>query len=172
MQGMPPTTAGQALPRPGYDRDREIQDVRERDMREREYEHQARQRDARERDMRERGRDGPPHQGHAEPLLLHQPVAVGPQVRSAIHGLNGLLGSAGPPGGLNGPAPLLNSQIPLFGPHFDNGPRGGIPPGGPPPPQNGMPFGGMPQAAMPALGHGQQPILNVRIRVALTVWAQ
>lgn len=163
MQGMPPAAPGQILPpHPGYEREREMQDARERDMRDREYEQQARQRDARERDMRDRARDpGPPHQGHAEQLQLHQPVAVGPQVRSAIHGPNGLLSNHGPPGNPNGAAVVANGHMPLFGPHFDNSPRGGMPQAAQQLPPNVVPFGAMPQGPIPALGHGQQPILNV-----------
>lgn len=167
MQGMAPTAPGQIMPpHPGYDRERDMQDARERDMRERDYEQQARQRDARERDMRDRARDpGPPHLGHVEQLQLHQPVAVGPQVRSAIHGPNGLLSNHGPPGNPNGAAIVANGHMPLFGPHFDNSPRGAMAQAAQALQPNVVPFGAMPPGPIPALGHGQQPILNVSRRL-------
>jgi len=159
-QGMAQGGPGQPLPpHQNFDREREAQEGREREMRDREYEAQMRQRDAREREMRDRqGRDPllPPHQNHAEQLQLHQPVAVGPQVR-AMHGPNGLLGQPGNPGN---PASAPNGHMPLFGPHYETPSHGGMPTG-PPPPANAMGFGPTTHASIAALGPGQQPILNV-----------
>lgn len=166
LPGMNQGPGGQALPpQQVFEREREMQEAREREAREREYDHMSRrERDAREREMRDRQqRDQGSHESHQEQILLHQPVAVGPQMGRAIHGPNGLLANGGPPSsGMPTPGPS-NGQVNLFAPHYD-GPRGGIQPGQPPL-QNMPPFnGGVPNnhpIPLPTVAQGQQPILNV-----------
>jgi len=111
---------------------------------------------------RQRLEQAPPHQTHAGPPMLHQPVAVGP---GRVHGLNGILGNPA----IAGPPP----QIPLGAP---SGP-GNVFAGGPVQPAQGLPPGQPMQASllMPfappqqqqqqmaqgqGQGQGQQPILN------------
>jgi len=177
LPGMGQGPGGQALPpQQTFEREREIQETREREAREREYERIVRrERDAREREMQEREarereirerqqRDQGQHESHQEQILLHQPVAVGPQMGRAIHGPNGLLANGGPTSsGLPTPG-TSNGQLNLFAPHYD-GSRGAM--------QQAqatlqnMPLfnGGGPHnhsiPLPPAVAQGQQPILNV-----------
>lgn len=151
-----------------YEREREVIEARDRD---REYEQmirrerEARDREARALEARERQqRDQGHHDRQPEQILLHQPVAVGPQMGRAIHGPNGLLANGGPSGsGMPTPGPS-NGQVNLFAPHYD-GQRGAT--------QQAqvtlqnMPLfaGGGPSSHSvplpPAAAQGQQPILNV-----------
>lgn len=121
----------------------------------------------RDREMRERQQaEQATHENHAGSVHLHQPVAVGPQVR-AMHGPNGILGNSSQMGpnslptsmsGPNGPAGIFGSgpgQQQTDGPRLQHPVQGGqqslmVPFGGPP---------GMQQSI--AMGQGQQPILNV-----------
>lgn len=148
-----------------FERERELQEARERQAREREFEYMSRrEREVRDRDARERQlREQVPHESHQEQILLHQPVAVGPQMGRAIHGPNGLLADGGSvgsrplsPGPTNGHASLFGQQ-----------PGGSAQPAQAPM-QNMAAFGnGAPnghQMPLPPVGQGQgqQPILNVR----------
>lgn len=140
-----------------YNRDREVQEAREREAREREHEQnrqeQQRERDIQEQQLRERQQQVS-QQNQAEPIQIHQPVAVGPQVRSAIH--NGILSKGGSqaPGASSGPQGL-------FSPHYDRTPQGNMAPA---PPQSMIPFPsntpGVQQMAVQGVAPGQQPILN------------
>lgn len=160
--GMPTqATPGQALSgHANFERERE---ARERDIREREFEEQARrEHEMRERELRERQQREQASQ-HQEQLQLHQPVAVGPRMQSAIHGPNGLLNSAGPPAAPQ-PPPAQNGAIALFGPQFDAAQRAQQ--GAQMNPQSLAIFGGpagMGQMPPAPLAPGQQPILNVSI---------
>lgn len=148
-----------------YEREREMQE-REREARERDYNEQLardrRDREARDREMRERSHREQiaPHQSHAEPLQIHQPSAVGPQVRSAIHGPNGILSNGGPSGG------PIQPTGPMYSPRYEQN-RLNLPPQAQQIlPQQMLPFGngpGMPHMPVNALAQGQQPILNVSI---------
>ncbi|KAI9699199.1 MAG: Transcriptional regulatory protein sin3 [Bogoriella megaspora] len=161
---------GRAQGQAEFERDREL---RERELRERERDRQFQEESAmREREQQQRERDlrqqeqGLQHQTHAGSIPLHQPHAVAPQIRSAIHGPNGLLANVGP-----GPASSSASTISASG-----GP-GSIFSGGPVQQNEGpqrmqmtqsqqqalMPFAGGPgvQAGAVGMGQGQQPILNV-----------
>lgn len=159
--GQPP--AGHA----GFDREREAREreLRERELREREFEDQARrEQDLREREMRERQQReqvGP----HQEQLQIHQPVAVGPRMQTAIHGPNGLLASGGP--SVPPPqAPAQNPSMNLFGSHFDGAARAALQQSAQMAPQTLLSFtgpGGMSQMSTTPLAPGQQPILNVSI---------
>ncbi|EKG22077.1 Paired amphipathic helix [Macrophomina phaseolina MS6] len=144
---------------------------REREMRdERHAEEMALQAEQRERELRERSQiDQAPHENHAGSIHLHQPVAVGPQLRG-VHGPNGLLGNssqmgpstmaAQPPASIfaSGPGQQQNEgariqqQHPVQGPQQQQQQQ-----------QQGLmvPFGG-PQGMQQslAMGQGQQPILN------------
>ena len=162
-----------AQPQSTTDRDREMQEARDRDARERELE-QGRREQQRERDAREQQvRDGPqttPHQNHAENVQLHQPVAVGPRMQSAIHGPNGLLNSGGQQqqqqGAANTPSSAPNGSATMFHPQpqYERNPQASTQ-AAQLPVQNmifepGTP--GMQQmAAVPGVAPGQQPILNV-----------
>ncbi|KAK5113069.1 hypothetical protein LTR62_003648 [Meristemomyces frigidus] len=136
-------------PVPDRERAREVEQIQikeEEDRRHREHERQR--------------LEIPPHQTHAGPPMLHQPVALGP---GRVHGPNGILGNqaiGGPP------------QIPLGAP---SGP-GNVFAGGPVQPAQGppqqmqasllMPFAPQQQQAAQQMGpgqgqgQGQQPILN------------
>lgn len=155
-----------------YDRDLDMheraRDAHERE-RDREYnDHMARERrerDLRERDSRERmhREQLPAHQSHVEAIQIHQPSAVGPQVRSAIHGPNGILSNGGPPTQSAQPAG------PLYSPHYEQS-RLNLPQTQQIMPQQMLPFGNGPgMAHMPVsalsvgLTQGQQPILNVSL---------
>lgn len=160
--GMPAqATPGQALGgHTNFERERE---ARERDIREREFEEQARrEHEMRERELRERQQREQAAQ-HQDQLQLHQPVAVGPRMQSAIHGPNGLLSSGGPPTAPQPPPAAQNGAMALFGPHFDGAQRAQQP--GQMQPQSLL-FGaapGMGQMPPAPLAPGQQPILNVSI---------
>ena len=157
-----------------FDREREMRERREweRTYQEEREQEQQREREARDRQPQE---PGPQHQTHAGSIPLHQPHAVAPQIRSAIHGPNGLLASVGPgpaPGPAPGPGPPPQAPSSLGAP---SGP-GNIFAGGPVQQADGpqrmqmtqsqqqalMPFapgpGAQPGAA--GMGQGQQPILN------------
>lgn len=168
LPGINQGPVGQTLPpQQVFEREREMQEAREREAREREYDHiSRRERDARDREMRDRQqREQGQHEAHQEQILLHQPVAVGPQMGRAIHGPNGLLANGGPQSsGIPTPGPS-NGQVNLFAPHYD-GPRGVVQPAQAPmqniPPFNGNGPNGHP-IPLPTVAQGQQPILNVRI---------
>jgi len=152
----------------GFDRERE---ARERELREREFEDQARrERELREREMRERQQReqvGP----HQEQLQIHQPVAVGPRMQTAIHGPNGLLASGGPPVPTQ-QAPAQNPSMSLFGSHFDGAARAALQQSAQMAPQTLLSFGGpggMSQMSSAPLAPGQQPILNVSIHHAFLI---
>lgn len=163
LPGINQTTPGQPhAGHAGFDRERE---ARERELREREFEDQARrEQDLREREMRERQQreQGGPHQ---DQLQIHQPVAVGPRMQTAIHGPNGLLASGGP----SAPPPQVPAQNPsmnLFGSHFDGAARAALQQSAQMAPQTLLSFGGpggMSQMSTAPLAPGQQPILNVSI---------
>ena len=149
------------------EREREMRDQRrewDRQYQEEREQEQQREREARDRQAQE---PGPQHQTHAGSIPLHQPHAVAPQIRSAIHGPNGLLASVGP-----GPGPTSQAPSNLGAP---TGP-GNIFAGGPVQQADGpprvqmsqsqqqalMPFatGPGPQPGAVGIGQGQQPILN------------
>ncbi|KAK8225885.1 hypothetical protein HDK90DRAFT_496121 [Phyllosticta capitalensis] len=139
---------------------------RDRDMREDRRAEEVAMQEHRDREMRERQQaEQATHENHAGSVHLHQPVAVGPQVR-AMHGPNGILGNSSQMGpnslptsmsGPNGPAGIFGSgpgQQQTDGPRLQHPVQGGqqslmVPFGGPP---------GMQQSI--AMGQGQQPILN------------
>ncbi|KAF2088148.1 hypothetical protein K490DRAFT_64822 [Saccharata proteae CBS 121410] len=146
----------------GIDRDRDIRD-------ERHAEELALQAEQRERELRERQQqmDQTPHENHAGPIHLHQPVAVGPQVR-AMHGPNGILGNSAQmaPNPLSANLGPPNGSANLFG----TGPTQQQTDGaarmqhtGQAPQSLLVPFGGAHAHAMQqtmAMNQGQQPILN------------
>lgn len=152
----------QPLHQVNYDREREMQ---ERDARERERDYndqmarERRDRETRDREMRDRAHreQVPPHQSHAESLQIHQPSTLGPQVRSAIHGPNGILANGSPPGG----APQATG--PMYSPRYEQT-RLNLSQAQQILPQQMINFGngpGMPHVAGGPLVQGQQPILNV-----------
>lgn len=160
LPGINQSTAGQPhAGHAGFDRERE---VREREVREREFEdHARRERELREREMRERQQreQAAPQQ---EQLQIHQPVAVGPRMQTAIHGPNGLLaaGQSVPPQ----QPPVQNPSMNLFGPQFDGAARAALQHSAQMAPQTLLSFGGpngMSQMNSAPLAPGQQPILNV-----------
>ena len=168
LPGINQATPGQVLGgHPGYDRERE---AREREMRERDaFDEQAR-RDNRERDMREREREmrereqrerqqqNAVHQEQQQ-LQLHQPIAVGPRMQTAIHGPNGLLATGAPPQ----QSPAQNAMS-LFSQQFENAPRATLQQASQMPPSMlnfGTPGMPVPQSGMPP--NGQQPILNASL---------
>ncbi|KAK8164263.1 hypothetical protein IWX90DRAFT_487539 [Phyllosticta citrichinensis] len=140
---------------------------RGRDIRDDRRAEEAVMQEHRDREIQERQQaEQATHENHAGSVHLHQPVAVGPQVR-AMHGPNGILGNSSQIGpnslpssmaGPNGPAAIFGS-----GPgqqQNDGGPRMQHPVQGA---QQSLmvPFGGPPgmQQSL-AMGQGQQPILN------------
>lgn len=152
----------QPLHQVNYDREREMQ---ERDARERERDYndqmarERRDRETRDREMRDRAHreQVQPHQSHAESLQIHQPSTLGPQVRSAIHGPNGILANGSPPGG----APQATG--PMYSPRYEQT-RLNLSQAQQILPQQMINFGngpGMPHVAGGPLVQGQQPILNV-----------
>lgn len=151
-----------------HGREREMQEAREREAQDREMEQKRREhqreREAREQQVREQ-QQTTPHQNHAENVQLHQPVAVGPQVRSAIHGPNGLLSSGGgqQPAPASTPSSGPNGAVSLFTPQFDRTPQSGAQPT--PLPAQNMNLNavtlGLQHMAVPGVAPGQQPILNV-----------
>lgn len=160
LPGMNQAGPGQGLmSHPSFERERE---VREREIREREaFEEQARrERDIHDREMHERQQR---EQGaaHQEQLQLHQPVAVGPRMQTAIHGPNGLLASGGPPSASQPPT-AQNGAMSLFGQHYEGAPRGALQQAGQIAQSMITPFAGpgMPQMPVAPLAPGQQPILN------------
>lgn len=162
------STSQQPMPvHSSFERDREMQAARERDARQREYDQGRReqhntQRDPRDREMREPQQQPTPQLNHAEPIQLHQPVAVVPQIRS-VHGPNGLLGSGPPPNLPNPPQGPPTAAASLFGPQFDRGPQNNAQPSQAPM-QNMVPLGvmqGINQLGGAPVAPGQQPILNV-----------
>ncbi|KAI9727948.1 MAG: Transcriptional regulatory protein sin3 [Chrysothrix sp. TS-e1954] len=151
-----------------YEQERQMREVHDREQFEAaRREQQQREQDARDREVRDRQQQLTPQPQSSEPMQLHQPVAVGPQMRTAIHGPNGLLNS-----GQGSNAPVTTGQvtqgISLFAPPpYQERPQQG-PGGAPPPPpsqvsaQHTLPFSttpGMHQMSS-AGGPGQQPILN------------
>ncbi|KAI9662303.1 MAG: Transcriptional regulatory protein sin3 [Bathelium mastoideum] len=152
---------------------------RERDMRDqrrvwdRQYQDEREQEQQREREARERQpqEPGPQHQTHAGSIPLHQPHAVAPQLRSVIHGPNGLLASVGP-GPAPGPSPAAQAPTNLGAPSGPGNTFGGGPVQQADGPQRMqmtqsqqqalMPFAPGPgaQAGAAGMGQGQQPILN------------
>ena len=171
-EGQQPPPQGPQLPLPGFSQATGQPGTAERE-RERAREQQEIQikeeEDRRHREQQERQRleQAPPHQSQpAQPMHLHQPVAVGPR---SVHGPNGLLSNPGP-----------QPQLPLGAP---SGP-GNIFAGGPVQPatqsqgpggqqiQSGMLMPFAPAAQQQAApqqqigqqgqgqGQGQQPILN------------
>ena len=155
------------MPQSGYDREREMQEARERDIRDRDYEARRQQRDqeARDRDMRDRQQreQHAPHQNHVDSLHLHQPVAVAPGSRS-IHGPNGLLGNNGIPPQNNASTTVQNpptpSQQPMYGPVYESGQPPPQPQAAQMAPQLLSFAPPQQQAPQQAQGQGQQPILN------------
>ncbi|KAI9668879.1 MAG: Transcriptional regulatory protein sin3 [Alyxoria varia] len=155
-------------PQPAYEKERETREARDREARERDYEQvrheQQREREAREQQIRDRQQQTTPHRNHAEHVQLHQPVAVGPQIRSAIHGPNGLLNSGGGSGNANTPSsgPPSGGPVNIFSPQYERTPQAGAQASQLPVQniifQSGTP--GIQQVAMPGVAPGQQPILN------------
>jgi len=167
LPGMNQTASGQPhASHAAFDRERE---ARERELREREFEDQARrERELRDREMRERQQGGP----NQEQLQIHQPVAVGPRMQTAIHGPNGLLASGGPPAAPP-QAPAQNPSMNLFGSHFDGAARAALQQSAQMAPQTLLSFGGpggMSQMSSTPLAPGQQPILNVSIYYAISTF--
>jgi paired amphipathic helix protein Sin3a len=146
--------------------------MRERELREQEMEARREREEAairEEREMRERQHQQGPqheqatHENHAGSIPLHQPVAMGPQVR-AMHGPGGLLNNSAPGGGqgsMGGPGGPNNM---FGGGPVQQGENQRMPPGAQNAQQNLLvPFtgGGGPQQGQMAMGPGgQQPILN------------
>lgn len=161
-----------------FDRERELQEARQREARDREKEQlrreQQREREERERDIRERQqREQPlPHQNYAEPIQLHQPVAIGPQMRAAIHGPNGLLATPGALANQNTASGPAGGPMSLFTPQYETAPRQSTQHLGQHPAQlpasNMLAFSGGIQglSGMPnPIAQGQQPILNVSLNM-------
>lgn len=159
LSQLQPTANNQAPP--PYETPRQMGDAAEREAHERDYEQSRRdaaqrEADARERDRRERP-SSRPSAPQNEPTPLHQPVAVGPQMRSAIHGPNGLLngaqGAAGPPSNAPNPANVIYTGSP----YDRHQPPGHQPPI---PIQSVIPYPVTSPTLVTAGPHGQQPILN------------
>lgn len=132
-------------------RDREMPDARDRDD------------GRRDEGRRDDGRRDYEQQSQAEPIQLHQPVAVGPQMRSAIH--NGVLShSGGPPQGSSQP-PLQGAPTGMFSPRFERTPQASAQQL---PAQSVLPFpsanSNLQQVTVPGVTPAQQPILNVNAR--------
>lgn len=173
-------TMQQQSPQAAMNRDRE-REIRDHEMRERELiERQERQRQEdlllREREQREREREiierqreqqHHPVQSHTGSITLHQPVAS--KVTNNIHGPNGLLsglgtGSQNGHGSLNsgsGPNTLLHASIQ----RPEDTPRSFMHQPVQPPAHT---LSGSSPATMSS---GQQPILNVRIRIRSLYWS-
>jgi len=156
-----------------FDREREVQEARQREARDREYEQsrreQQREREERERDVRERQQreQATPHQNYAEPIQLHQPVAIGPQIRAAMHGPNGLLATPGPPASQSTASGPPSGPMSLFTPQYETTSRQGVQHPGQLPASNILAFSaGIPSVnGMPIpIAQGQQPILNVSLK--------
>ncbi|KAJ5310760.1 uncharacterized protein N7443_003221 [Penicillium atrosanguineum] len=151
-------------------RERE-RDSREREIleRQRQEEMAHREREQMERQQMERQREHHPVQSHTGSIPLHQPVAS--KVPNSIHGPNGLLSSLGnaQPNGPQGNVQASGGPASLFGPqmsqHGEGTPRSYMQhPGGPPM----MGYNGQGQQIpgnVAALAQGQQPILNVSLRL-------
>ncbi|KAK3675804.1 Transcriptional regulatory protein sin3 [Recurvomyces mirabilis] len=150
LPGITQATGQPPVPERERAREVEIHIKEEEDRRQREHE-------------RQRLEQAPPHQAHAGPPMLHQPVAVGP---GRVHGPNGILGNPAIAGPL--------AQIPLGAPSgpgnvFAGGPvqpAQGPPPGQPMQASLLMPFAPPQQQQQQQMaqgqgqGQGQQPILN------------
>ena len=150
-----------APPAPAFPRDRDGPDARERGPREAEYDsgrrEQARDRDMQDQQMRDRAQMTP-QQNHQEPLQVHQPTPVGPQMRNIQ---NGLLSNGGQQSvAVPGPgAAATNGQVMVPAP-YDRTPQGAVQQV---PLQSVIPFPadqGMQQIAAQGVAPGQQPILN------------
>ena len=154
-----PPQAQQVHPSPQFQREREIPEPRERNAREMEYDlgrrDPPRDREIQEQPIRDRSQ-ATPQQSHAEPVQMHQPVPVGPQMRNIQ---NGLLSNAAQQ---NGPAPPPappNGQG-IVPPQYERTPQATAQQTAA---QNMIPFSndqGMQQMAVQGVTPGQQPILN------------
>ncbi|KAF2836568.1 hypothetical protein M501DRAFT_996774 [Patellaria atrata CBS 101060] len=160
-----------AQPHPTADRDRSHREVPA-DIRDTHLEEAAsREAEQREREMRQmRDRqqlEQPTHENNVSATHLHQPQAVGPQIR-AMHGPNGLLGNSGSIGGstlsasLGAPSGPGNIFVANNNQQNDSGNR--VQQQASQQAQHSllMPFGGataVPSAPL-GMGQGQQPILN------------
>lgn len=114
-----------------------------------------RQAEQRDREVRYR-------QSNGEPQILHQPVAVPPQVQG-VHGPNGLLGSQGAAtASLMAPGPPMPISQAIFPPHQNQTPVGPLgPQSQPPQSQMFSPFAqGQPGPGGAQVNQAQQPILN------------
>ena len=151
-QALQPSTAQTSS---AFPRDREAQEARDRPMREAEYEptrrDQQRERDMQEQQLRERAQ-ATPQQSHVEPIPVHQPTPVGPQMRNIQ---NGLLSNGAPHPGSAPP----NGQV-MIPPQYERTPQGTVQQI---PVQNIIPFPAdqsMQHMAVQGVAPGQQPILN------------
>lgn len=114
----------------------------------------------------------PSHQNHAGTIHLHQPIAIGPQSR-AIHGPNGLLSNSGPatiPSGFSGALGAPTGPGNIFGGPLQQADVQRASQAG----QNAqqavlMPYGSGPAqiSAAQSMSQGQQPILNVSLKLLL-----
>lgn len=155
-----------------YERERDMQDARQREFHARDFHERSRQeqreqerRDWEMRQQQERDQHAQ-HRGHADTAQIHQPVPV-PGVPPA-HGPNGILaGAVGPQGnppqyGIAPPPAARTPQPPqMFGLPSASSPQ---PPHPPQMSQNLVDFHGTPQMqgqGPPGSAPGQQPILNV-----------
>ena len=145
-------------PGPAFSREREAQEARDRISREMDYEasrREQRDRELQEQQLRERAQ-ATPQQSHAEPIHMHQPTPVGPQMRN-IH--NGILSNGAPPtGSAQGPPPPTG-QV-MVPPQYERTPQAAAAQLAV---QNLIPVAadqGMQQIAVQAVAPGQQPILN------------
>lgn len=144
---------------PHFPRDREVAEPRERSNMEIEYD-SSRREQPRDREMpdppvHERSQ-ATPQQSHAEPVQMHAPVPVGPQMRNIQ---NGLLSNGAQQAGPALPQPPPNGQV-MVPPQYERTPQGGVQQTAV---QNLIPFPGeqgMQQMAAQGVGPGQQPILN------------
>ena len=145
---------------PALARERDLPESRDRNGREYEYDPTRRdlqrEREVQEQLIRDR-HQATPQQNHAEPIPVHQPVPVGPQMRNIQ---NGLLSNGAPP---PGPAPAgvsTNGQV-MVPPQYDRTPQGTVQQVAAA--QNMIPFPsdqGAQQIAVQGVAPGQQPILN------------
>ncbi|KAL9049653.1 MAG: hypothetical protein Q9162_007114 [Coniocarpon cinnabarinum] len=138
-----------------FSRERDAMQARERGAREFEYEagrrEQQRERELQEQQIRERAQ-ATPQPAHAEPIQMHQPTPVGPQMRNIQ---NGLLSNGAPPSGPPPGPPNGQVMVP-----YDRTPQGTAQQVAV---QNMLPFPtdqGMQQMAVQGVAPGQQPILN------------
>ena len=174
IPGISQSVGAQNVPaQPPHDNgEREAREARDREAREAQMDSnrrmQQREREGREQMMRERdqmvreGQQTTPRQNHAEPVQLHQPVAIGPQMRSAIHGPNGLLNQSGPGGNANAPASAPPAgPMHLFSPHYGERTLQANAQGQQLGAQNMLFGSGTPSMQQMAMPPGQQPILNV-----------